>query len=276
MGLRESYLQRALDRLRTGATRRSREQLLGARISELQFRLRSGRRAALQDLPAPGDGHASFRFALEQFPGGLFFPSGPAQHEAEILAMLAFAAERDPRTVVEIGTSTGGTTFLLSAMLPSVTCLIGLDILVRNQARLRAFVRDDLDLHLISGSSRDAGTLRAVTEALRGRPIDLLFIDGDHSFSGAAEDFRTFRRLVRPGGLIAFHDIVPDATLRSGAESLTWAGEVPVLWEILRSQYPSHEFVDSFDQEAFGIGVLEHLPDVEPRFVPVRPSSSGR
>ncbi len=190
--------------------------------------------------------------------------------------MLGFATARQPKTVVEIGTSTGGTTFLLGALLPTVTLLVGIDILVRNRQRLRAFARPGLETAFINGSSRAQATIEAVSAVLGDRPVDLLFIDGDHTFFGASQDFRAYRRLVAPGGLIAFHDIVPDSTLRSGSDALTWSGEVPVLWEILRTQFPSHEFVDSPDQEAFGIGVLEHQPAVEPRFVPARQAEIAR
>jgi predicted O-methyltransferase YrrM len=154
--------------------------------------------------------------------------------------------------------------------MPSVTRLVGIDLRVRNQGRLRAFARPGLELRFISASSMAESTYRQLEAALGGAPVDLLFIDGDHSFRGAAHDFREYRRLVAPGGLIAFHDIVPDNELRSGAESLAWAGEVPVLWELLRSQYRSHEFVESWDQEARGIGVLEYDPAIDTQLAPHR------
>ena len=37
-------------------------------------------------------------------------------------------------------------------------------------------------------------------------PIDLLFIDGDHSFSGVSHDYSKFEPFVRQGGYIIFHD----------------------------------------------------------------------
>lgn len=37
-------------------------------------------------------------------------------------------------------------------------------------------------------------------------PIDLLFIDGDHSFTGATEDIQLWVPLVKPGGIVVFHD----------------------------------------------------------------------
>ena len=38
------------------------------------------------------------------------------------------------------------------------------------------------------------------------KPIDLLFIDGNHSFQGVYEDFNNWASHLRPGGSIVFHD----------------------------------------------------------------------
>ena len=38
------------------------------------------------------------------------------------------------------------------------------------------------------------------------RPIDLLFIDGDHTYEGVKRDFDLFLKWVRPTGIVAFHD----------------------------------------------------------------------
>ncbi|MFD2879166.1 class I SAM-dependent methyltransferase [Paenibacillus rhizoplanae] len=37
--------------------------------------------------------------------------------------------------------------------------------------------------------------------------MDLLFIDGDHSYGGVSSDYHMYRQLVSQGGIIAFHDI---------------------------------------------------------------------
>jgi len=37
------------------------------------------------------------------------------------------------------------------------------------------------------------------------KPIDLLFMDGDHGFEGACRDFKEWTRFIRQGGLIAIH-----------------------------------------------------------------------
>lgn len=38
------------------------------------------------------------------------------------------------------------------------------------------------------------------------RPIEFLWIDGDHSYQGVTTDIRAWSRFVVPGGFIAFHD----------------------------------------------------------------------
>jgi hypothetical protein len=44
------------------------------------------------------------------------------------------------------------------------------------------------------------------TAAGWGDPVDLVFIDGDHSEAGCERDWELWREFVRPGGLVAFHD----------------------------------------------------------------------
>jgi predicted O-methyltransferase YrrM len=39
------------------------------------------------------------------------------------------------------------------------------------------------------------------------KPIDLLFIDGSHSYEDVLADFCSFFPYVTPGGLVAFHDV---------------------------------------------------------------------
>ena len=53
-----------------------------------------------------------------------------------------------------------------------------------------------------------AGEPQVKIEWDSGPDDDFLFIDGDHT--GVGRDYEMYRDLVRPGGLIAFHDIVAD------------------------------------------------------------------
>lgn len=53
--------------------------------------------------------------------------------------------------------------------------------------------------------------------------IDFLFIDGDHTYEGVKRDFLMYSPLVRKGGIIAFHDIVPHPP--------ECGGDIPRFWD---------------------------------------------
>jgi len=213
---------------------------------------RERRRAAYRRFLAISSPTGLLDFAQEQFPGPF------SQFPEEILPFLEYAAATSPRRVAEIGTQFGGTNFLLSQAMPTVTTMAGIDLFVRNRARLKAFKKPGQTLHLIEGSSHDEETRRQLTRALGGAMLDVLLIDGDHSWDGVVRDFLLYRTLVADGGLIAFHDIVPDDRLRHGTASMAFAGEVPVFWPRLRDYYSYREFVRDWDQEGCGIGVIEY------------------
>ena len=50
------------------------------------------------------------------------------------------------------------------------------------------------------------------------RPIDLLFVDGDHSYEGCSSDLKAWLGFVRPGGRIAFHDSSEEGVSRAISE----------------------------------------------------------
>jgi hypothetical protein len=57
----------------------------------------------------------------------------------------------------------------------------------------------------IVGNSHDTSTVEALKQKLRGRPIHLLYIDGDHSYPAVKRDYETYGGLV--SNIIVFHDI---------------------------------------------------------------------
>jgi predicted O-methyltransferase YrrM len=180
----------------------------------------------------------------------------PHQIRAEIVGFLEFAARIRPQTVVEIGTASGGTNFLLGAALPDVTLKLGLDLFVQNKRLLRAYGRPECRHIFLDGSSRAPETLARVRAALGDRPIDVLFIDGDHSYAGVQADHELYGPLVRPGGLIAFHDIVPDYRTRFGRDTGRYAGDVPRYWQLARERFARvQEFIADPGQDGLGIGV---------------------
>lgn len=193
---------------------------------------------------------ALFEFAHSNF--------GILQLPDELLRFHAFLRSRSPRAICEIGTASGGHFYMLSQSLPSLTTLIGVDLNVGNRAFLRLLARNDLNVHLITGDSSSTRVRTAVERVVKGQGLDLLFIDGDHTYSGVRSDYLNYRGLVRDGGLISFHDIVKDHRARFGRETRNWAGDVPEFWERLKPLSRTLEFVSNPEQDGYGIGVLIH------------------
>lgn len=44
-------------------------------------------------------------------------------------------------------------------------------------------------------------------------PIDLLFVDGDHSYAGVMRDIQVWTPKIKPGGVVLFHDAAPETNL---------------------------------------------------------------
>ena len=79
--------------------------------------------------------------------------------------------------------------------------------------------------------------------------MDFLFIDGDHTYEGVKADFNMYSELVRPGGLIVFHDICRHA---AGMNC-----EVDRFWQEVKNERRTREFVHDTNQGTCGIGVIE-------------------
>ncbi len=183
------------------------------------------------------------------------------QIDTEICSLLALAAQRAPRRVLEIGRAQGGTAFLLSRAIPSVGWTLSVDLGPRHSRTLRFFNAPARAFHSVRGSSRDDRVFAQIVRRVGEEPVDLLFIDGDHSYEGVAADYRLYHPLVRPGGLIVFHDIVPAATTGDPRAGHRWVGGVPRFWQEVRPQGARFwEFVEHRDQNGFGIGVIETAP----------------
>lgn len=72
------------------------------------------------------------------------------------------------------------------------------------------------------------------------KQFDLLFIDGAHDLNSVMRDYTLYKKFVRPGGIIAFHDIIPDNRMIFG-ETVN----VRPLWELLKQYHQYWEFIDT-------------------------------
>ncbi len=131
---------------------------------------------------------------------GIAADSEASQEAFEIYWMLQAVAELEPKVIVEIGVHKGGFLKTLREAFPAAM-LVGVDI--------------DLSLlefhnaYFIKGNSWNKDTVRRCEDLINGankQVIDFLWIDGDHHYEAAKLDFALWSPLVRPGGIIGFHD----------------------------------------------------------------------
>ena len=189
------------------------------RLPMLPFtmRLLRGRMRRATSVDAALDLAYGFRFAGVNFI--------PWQERSEIRSLLELVALTRPRVVLEIGTSNGGSLFLLAQVAAADAVIVSVDLphgrFGGGYPRWRGllyhgFATKLQQIRLLRADSHRQETLDAVRTALEGRPVDVIFIDGDHTYRGVKQDFEMYRPLVRSGGIIAFHDIVPSrAEVRS-------------------------------------------------------------
>lgn len=142
---------------------------------------------------------------------------GAIQLPEELEQLVEFVAAMKPVNILEIGAEAGGTFFvwcqLASGLKISVDWPGGpsgsgryTDTLAFEE-RTRTMLSWGEGICIVTGNSRSNEVQSKVGALLKGQDLDFLFIDGDHSYEGVRSDFKTYREFVRPGGIIALHDI---------------------------------------------------------------------
>jgi predicted O-methyltransferase YrrM len=82
--------------------------------------------------------------------------------------------------------------------------------------------------HMITAIRKFSNEL---TETDIGRPLDFVFIDGDHSEVGARGDFQLVAPWVKPDGLVAFHDVHSGAP---GVQIVFGEAVASGTWQLIR------------------------------------------
>lgn len=134
--------------------------------------------------------------------------------EAATLARLACSARR----IVELGVYEGSSAVMLARAMGPGSELVLIDPYTA-ETRWAALpqgawahpIASKLTVRRAHGA--DGPTVRWILEPSQnvgrswdGGPVDLVFIDGDHSYEGALGDWESWRDHVAPGGHVAFHD----------------------------------------------------------------------
>lgn len=117
--------------------------------------------------------------------------------------------ELKPTVIVELGVDMGFSSFVFAT--PGIGTVYGIDSF---EGDPEAGLRDTYDEVI---RKRDDHGIKNL-ELIRGyfsevaktwdKPIDILHIDGRHRYEDVKEDFETWSKFVRPGGVILLHDTV--------------------------------------------------------------------
>lgn len=189
---------------------------------------------------------------------GYFKKIEPRQNPQEIETLYKTVCRLAPKTVLEIGTARGGTLYLWTQAAAEDATIVSVDLPggkfggAYPDCRIpfyRAFARESQHVHLLRRDSHERATYDEVHRLFGARPVDFAFIDGDHTYQGVKADFQLYGPLVRPGGLIAFHDILP----RPGDTEI----EVDRFWREIRGVYNSTELIGPDGSgRRIGIGLI--------------------
>lgn len=168
---------------------------------------------------------AKSEYGIQQIPG-------------EFLDFMEFCREQDIQSVIEIGSYTGGTTFMFREAFEKRVIAVDINPL-----------SDIKGVEYISGDSQQEDTIKAVNTLLGQSKVDMLFVDGNHSYEGVKADWENYCKRVKKGGLIVFHDIV------DSQEHRIQGCNVAQLWDTLKKSSDAKEFITDGSTWG-GIGVI--------------------
>ena len=193
---------------------------------------------------------------------GFFKTIEPRQNPEEIEALYKAVLEISPRRVLEIGTARGGSLYLWIQAASEDATIVSVDLPggkfggAYPACRVpfyQSFARSGQTLKLLRKDSHQKETIAEVVRIFSDNQIDFAFIDGDHTYEGVKADFQDYGPLLRPGGLIGFHDILPRPDLPEI--------QVNRFWKELRDKYDCEELIGSQGSgRKIGIGLI-HVGD---------------
>jgi len=158
--------------------------------------------------------------------GTIRVPGGTSDTEAWILAVLA----KDSRTLFEFGTCTGKTAYLWACNQPADGTVTTLTLAPGELDRYEAAAGDDrtaeayareesrFTRYLYSGTEAERrvrqvyGDSKQFDETPFAGTCDVVFVDGSHAYSYVVSDSAKALTMVRPGGLVLWHDYSPECS----------------------------------------------------------------
>lgn len=148
-----------------------------------------------------------------------------------------------PISYLEIGSYAGESLYYLAQLFPrsSTITLVDLgdnpvarDILV---SKTIPWVKEKFghEVNLLTGDARDPEIIHQTKAFAPNGRYDLLFIDANHNFEFAIEDFKNYRDKAK---WIAFHDISRFNTEKTKAKYKVYQANVNHIWEVIKLAIP--------------------------------------
>lgn len=178
---------------------------------------------------------------------------GMTQYVNEINELIDFFIDKNLNNILEIGTFKGGNFLILAKLSSGIKISIDMKNIQKDECYYdydygsTAQLIKDLGGIPIEADSHKISTVGTVKEYLDGQMLDLLYIDGDHSYEGAKMDFYMYSPLVKKGGYIIFHDIKANIN----------GSYVHDLWYDLKPQYQVIKEIVSSKIIDCGIGIFQ-------------------
>jgi predicted O-methyltransferase YrrM len=161
-----------------------------------------------------------------------------------------------PKTIVELGVDYGYSLFCLAE--PRIGKVYGFDLFDAGQGYSSG--SDTYDVVMEFKQKHNYDNVEVIkgdyTESVKtwSEPIQILHIDGDHSYEGCKRDFDSWSTLVEAGGIILMHDV----------KSQSWSGSVGKVFDEIEGWSKGHF------NESEGLGILvknvEILKDIRSNF----------
>ena len=188
---------------------------------------------------------------------------GALQKPPEFSSFLRYLQKQSLNVIVEIGTAQGGTLGALCEMASDTALIVSIDLPggdfggsndvygERDTTKMASYAKKGQRIEFIQADSQKLETVEKLKQILDGRTIDLLFIDGDHSYSGVSRDYELYSSLGPRR--IAFHDILEHHEEKRS--------QVHLLWNEIKETEDTKEFVNEGYEWGWGswggIGVVE-------------------
>lgn len=169
------------------------------------------------------------------------------QNEWEFKQLLKIYKDLRPENVLEIGSFYGGSLWHWANNGSLTAKIVSVDLPIPAiDPRYAQYLKckqlwESWNVKSITGNSTNGAIRKAVHHEFPDINVDFCFIDGGHDKETVRSDYFVYKTFVRPGGVIAMHDVI-------GIPS------VKVVWEEVKK---NHKYIEIYNpKKGWGIGVL--------------------